>query len=448
VPAADLRFGAWPSVASPLTDDEIDVLFSPYADARLIALAVSGGADSLALMVAADRWRRPGSGRADLLVLTVDHRLRPGSRGEAEAVVRAATTRGFPAHILTWEGEAPTTAIEAAARAARYRLLTAACRASGASHLLVAHHQRDVAETLLLRLTHGSGVFGLAAMRPAIDLGGVILARPFLDVPRDRLAATVAAAGLTAAADPMNDDARYERVRLRRLLPSLADAGMDTATLATTAAHFREAADAIDAAATQFFAEHVEADELAVAWLKPAAFADLPVAVRERAIARLILAVGGDDYAPRREKVAALAAVIASLSTGRFKRTLGGAVAERRGGRVCFYRETGRQGLPVAPMPAVFSGIWDRRFAIQMTAGAGAGLTLGALGEAGRRQIGLVGGLHPPDAVAALPTLWRGQELVAAAGFSLEPAQLLAARSLVGERLRRPPLFPDFTLAG
>jgi tRNA(Ile)-lysidine synthase len=449
VRAAEVQPATASPVLSPLTDDEIDVLFRPYADARLIALAVSGGADSLALMVAADRWQRRDRGRPNLVVLTVDHRLRPESRAEAEAVLRAAQARGIAARILTWEGERPTAAVEAAARAARYRLLIAECRARGAGHLLVAHQQRDVAETFLLRLMRGSGVFGLAAMRPAIDLGDVILARPFLDVPPERLAATVAAAGLTPVTDPMNDDDRYERVRVRRLLPSLAAAGMDIATLAATAAHFRDAADAIDAAATAFLTEHVEADTLAVAWLVPAALAELPVAVRERVVLRLVLAVGGDDYAPRREQLAALTEVVSVLPKGRFKCTLAGAVIEKRGGRICFYREIGRRGLPVLPvaarpMSAAFSRIWDRRFEVRVAANGREGLTVAALGEAGRRQLVLLAGLHPAGAIGALPALWQGRELLGIARVSPEASSLMQARSLLGERLSRPPLFPDF----
>ncbi len=156
----------------PLGDAELDGLFATFADARLIALAVSGGADSLALMVSAARWQARRGGRPAIVVLTVDHRLRRGSSREAAAVVAAARAHGLAARILVRKGKAPSANIEAEARAARYRLLIEAARALDASHLLTAHHRDDLAETLVLRLTRGAGVFGLAAMRPAVAAGG------------------------------------------------------------------------------------------------------------------------------------------------------------------------------------------------------------------------------------------------------------------------------------
>jgi tRNA(Ile)-lysidine synthase len=116
--------------SGPLGDAELDIVFAPFAGARLIALAVSGGADSLALMVAADRWRRSREGRPDLLVLTVDHRLRRGSAGEARMVAAAAKALGLRHRTLVRRGPAPVKDVEAHARRARYRLMIAAAAAA------------------------------------------------------------------------------------------------------------------------------------------------------------------------------------------------------------------------------------------------------------------------------------------------------------------------------
>src|SRR5664279_2181702 len=111
VPAAE---APRPGVAAdgPLADDEIDRIFAPLADAPLIALAVSGGADSLALLVAVDRWRRRGGKKPSVVVLTVDHRLRKGSHNEALAVQRIARARGIKAGVLTRQGTRPSSDIE------------------------------------------------------------------------------------------------------------------------------------------------------------------------------------------------------------------------------------------------------------------------------------------------------------------------------------------------
>jgi tRNA(Ile)-lysidine synthase len=328
-----------------------------------------------------------------------------------------ARARGLEARALTWRGERPTGDVEAKARAARYRLLIDACRAIGATHLAVAHQQDDVAETFLMRLKRGSGVFGLAAMRPVLDAGGVTIVRPFLTVPRSRLAATTNAAGLTPVADPMNDDPKYERVRVRRLL---AAGDIDVAAIAGTAMRMAEAADVIDAAATGLLGD---VDEAGVAWLSVGAFAAAPSEVRMRVLVRLLLAFGGDDYPPRREKIAALAD---GMLAGRpFKRTLAGVVVESRGERIAFSREAGRSGLPTVPIRPGSTVTWDRRYVVSVTKAAPAGLAI-APGKGAR------------------PVLMRRGKAIGDGRFP----EWATIRSVLAERLRRPPLFPDHGAGG
>ncbi|MEO8669477.1 MAG: tRNA lysidine(34) synthetase TilS [Bauldia sp.] len=433
----------------PVRDDELSALFAPAAGAVRIALAVSGGADSLALLCLYDRWRRRAKG-PDAVVLTVDHRLRRESRREAADVADAADMRGLPVRILVWKGEHPRTGLEAAARTARYRLLLGACAEAGASHLLLAHHRDDQAETLLLRLARGSGIFGLAAMRPMVKAGAVTILRPFLDVPRARLAATVAIAGLAPVADPMNADPRFARARIRRIMPLLAADGIDPAGLAESARRFAAAADAIDAAASDLIGAAVEVDDLAVAKLDADLFRLAPGEVRLRLLARLLMAVGGDDYAPHQVKLAAMAAAIAGFPRrGRFKRTLAGTVVDWRQGRFHFYREIGRSGLARIKVMPGFDGIWDHRFAVQLDGKGGAGLTLGALGEAGRLEIGARAGEAAAGALAALPVLRRGETLISVPlpGFPAGKLALQATfRQVVGSRLAEPPRFPDLAV--
>jgi len=435
-----------PLVEAPLANDELEALFAPFAQASKIALAVSGGGDSLALMDAFDRWRRR-RGRPGVIVLTVDHRLRRGSAAEAATVAKIAAKRGMTARVLTWKGAKPKSDIEGSARSARYRLLVDACRDEGASHLILAHHQDDVAETFFLRLRRGAGVFGLAAMRPVHRVGDVTIARPFLGVSRARLTATAVAAKLKPVDDPMNSDSRFDRARIRRLMPTLAEEGLDSALIAAAALRLAGAADAIDAAATALLADAVTVDALAVAWLDVSRLADAPIEVRLRMLTRLLLALGGEDYPPRHERLVALAdAICARDENNRFKRTLAGAVVESRDGRLAFYREFGRVGLPTAKVKAGVAIVWDHRFAVAVGKGAPLGLTLGALGEAGRREIGARAGVHPAGALAALPAFRRKGKVVAVP--LLQPGEGFPAtvRQILGDRLQHPPLFPDLAL--
>jgi tRNA(Ile)-lysidine synthase len=431
----------------PVGDDELDALFAPAAGARRIALAVSGGADSLALLHLYDRWRRQ-SRAPDAIVLTVDHRLRAGSAEEAAGVLAAATARGLPARILVREGDLPAAGVEAAARAARYRLLLSACRGAGVAELMLAHHRDDQAETVLMRLARGSGVFGLAGMRAAVRAGEMTIHRPFLDVPRARLAATVALAGLHPVADPMNADPRFARARLRRIMPLLEADGIDSAGLAASARRLAGVADAIDAIATDLIAAAARPDEFGFLRLDPAPLRPAPGEIARRVLARLLIAVGGEEHAPRFEHLAALVdAMLAHQGAAAFKRTLAGAIVEWRQGRFHIYREFGRDGLPAIAVGAGFEGIWDHRFRVRVGGEGVEGLTLAALGEEGRLLAGAHAGEAAAGALATLPALWRGTALIAAPllGFRTEARQFEAEiRSILPERLAEPSRFPDF----
>src|SRR4030081_1987803 len=207
-------------------------LFADWKAAPAIVLAVSGGPDSLALMWLAARWRRALARGPRLIAVTVDHGLRSEAAREARDVKRLARTLDLPHCTVRWTGAKPKTALPAAARAARYRLLAKAARASGATHIVTAHTRDDQAETLLMRILRGSGIAGLAAMARETEREGVWLARPLLDVPKSRLVATLGKAKIAFADDPTNRDMNFTRPRLRALMPALVEEGGDSRNLA------------------------------------------------------------------------------------------------------------------------------------------------------------------------------------------------------------------------
>ncbi|MCP4384684.1 MAG: tRNA lysidine(34) synthetase TilS [Hyphomicrobiales bacterium] len=434
-------------VSLPLSDGECEQLFAPLCKAEIIALAVSGGADSLALLELIDRWRRrPGRPRA--IVLTVDHRLRPGSGEEARKVAKIAGSRGLSAKVLTVTGAVPTANVEAGARDARYGLLTTAARACGATHLLTAHHQDDQAETVLIRIQRGAGVFGLAAMRPAVECGDLTIFRPFLVLPRARLAATTAAAGFEPVDDPMNRDPRFLRARIRRLMPTLAAAGIGATELAATAERCAAAAAAIDTATDAVIQAAVVVDDLAIARIARADFCAAPKEVRLRLLSRLLMAAGGAHYPPRYRRLAALHEALTGASEGLRKRTLAGVTIDCRPAEILVYREAGRSGLAHHPIRPGVPLSWDRRFRVALDADAPSDLTVGPIGETGRTQIDLRPRGVPIAALMVQPGIWRRKQLLAAPSLG---AAALACRSLsvtasqtVGSRLAVAPLFPNY----
>jgi tRNA(Ile)-lysidine synthase len=232
---------------------EATALFAELQNFPALVLAVSGGPDSTALMMLAARWRSSLKIKPRLLAVTVDHRLRKESKREAAAVSRIARGLGVPHRTLRWTGRKPATGLQEAARVARYRMLGEAARRAGASHILTAHTLDDQAETVLIRMSRGSGLTGLGAMTrlaplPATGLDEITLVRPLLDIPKTRLVETLRAAKLAYADDPSNLDPRFARVRMRGLMGALASEGLDAARLARLARRFKRADVAIEAA--------------------------------------------------------------------------------------------------------------------------------------------------------------------------------------------------------
>ena len=211
----------------------------PLRDDEDFGVAVSGGPDSLALLLLAHR-----AFGSRVCALTVDHGLRAAAAVEAQIVADHAAALGVRHVTLRWEGPRPAANLQAAARAARYRLMGAWCAANGVRWLATAHHRDDQAETLLLRLARGSGSGGLAGIRARRPLAACVeLLRPLRAKTRADLASLVAAAGWIAADDPSNRAMRFDRTRARALLA--ATPWLDPARLAASAAHLAEAEAAL-----------------------------------------------------------------------------------------------------------------------------------------------------------------------------------------------------------
>jgi tRNA(Ile)-lysidine synthase len=260
-------------------------------------LAVSGGPDSLALLLLAAA-AFPGQVSA----ATVDHRLRPESAGEAAFVHEVCAGLGVPHATLTGD-DAIKGNVQSGARTLRYRLLAGWAAAGGLSWLLTAHHRDDQAETLLMRLQRGAGLAGLAGIRACTELDGLKVARPLLGWPRAALAALVEAAGLEAVRDPSNADERYDRARLRR---RLGETGwIDPAPLARSAEALAEADIALEWSVERLIAERAEAVQGGLAFDPDG----VPAELRRRALLRLLALLAPADP-PRGDAVQRLLAAL------------------------------------------------------------------------------------------------------------------------------------------
>jgi tRNA(Ile)-lysidine synthase len=273
------------------------------------AIAVSGGGDSIALMYLFADWAKRKNVSAPIVVI-VDHGLRDESAKEAALVAQWAEGAGFEAHVLRWQGKKPSGNIEDKARLARYRLLGAWCATRGTTNLFVAHTQEDQAETFLLRLGRGSGVDGLSGMRaraplPVSGITGVYLLRPLLDIGRAELRAYLREIGSNWLDDPMNEDSRFARVRIRKALPQLHAVGVPVQRIIEAADHLARAREALEAITGEFLGRHARLEE-DFALVDAAALGKVHREIGLRALSAVLMRVGGAAYRPRFERLESL----------------------------------------------------------------------------------------------------------------------------------------------
>ncbi|MCE2575404.1 tRNA lysidine(34) synthetase TilS [Komagataeibacter sp. FNDCR2] len=364
------RLGPWPGRGMP------------------VAIAVSGGADSMALACLARRWRD------NVVGLVVDHGLRAESRHEAEETITRLSALGIPGRLLVLDGLERGPRMAERARRMRYQALFAACREIGALDLLVAHHAGDQAETVMMRRRAASGEDGLAAMALVTPVADVRVIRPLLAFDKASLYATVRAAGVTWVEDPSNADLRTERARARQALAR--DTGLDA----------RLRAGAMQAGATRMAQDRDDARWLAAhARYHAGGWVVLPAALAPvRVLAALIRVIGGRDYSPRREGVAALA------RHPRAATLAGVRIMPWRDGQWLLARE---ETAIAPPMPARAGAEWDRRFVLHARRlrpqwRIGAAGPVAAWWPAGRGR-----SPWPACVLRTLPALWYGNDVMA-----------------------------------
>ncbi len=335
-----------PDDDSAISASDARRLFADWKGAPALVLAVSGGPDSMAMMWLAARWRRVLARGPHLIAVTVDHGLRVEAAREARAVKRLAHSLDLTHRTVRWTAAKPKTGLPAAARMARYRLLAQAAQAGGATHILTAHTRDDQAETLLMRLLRGSGIAGLAAMARQSEREGVVLARPFLDVAKSRLVATLEKAGIASASDPTNHDTAFTRPRLRAILPVLAAEGGDARGLARLASRLGRANAAVEImvdGAERYLAlrdQGTRPADRAASSFDGGAFAALPEEIRLRLLLRAIDRCAYEGQ-PELGKAEALLAALDRAAASRkrqrdvrLKQTLAGALVSLVDGRI------------------------------------------------------------------------------------------------------------------
>jgi tRNA(Ile)-lysidine synthase len=312
-----------------LTGDDVALdpasLFSGLALCPGILLAVSGGPDSMALIRLAAAWRDAFVAPPRLAAATVDHGLRPEAADEAKKVSEWSSALGVPHKILTWMGEKPTTGLQERARAARYRLLFAHMREINATVLATAHHADDQWETVMMRLSRGSGIAGLAGMSRDQELLGGRLVRPLLNLSKAALVRYCHRCGQDYCSDPSNGDPKFARSQWRELAGPLHRLGLTRERAAKLAERAQKCDHALDLLAAQFMADTQNPFESNAYDFAGAQY--MPQAIVEYFLQKALTKAAGAPPA-RLEGVERLAGkLIAALQAGTgLRTTLGGCI--------------------------------------------------------------------------------------------------------------------------
>ncbi len=269
---------------------------------KVIAAGVSGGADSLALIFRLDEYARKVG--VKIVALTVDHQLREESSREAEYVASLMKQAGIEHHILVWNGNKPKTGIEEAARQARYDLIGRYCQEHGINTLAMGHHQQDQAETFLLRLQRGSGVFGLSGILPVSYRDGLTIIRPQLEDSPQSLRAYLMQKGIEWVEDPSNQNEDFLRVKIRKFLPVLEkELSLSVARLAETASVLSRTRGYVEDQTENFIHHHVRFWDDAGISISEKIWEGQHEEIRFQVMSRLIKQIGRKIYTPEAEEV-------------------------------------------------------------------------------------------------------------------------------------------------
>ena len=405
------------SAAPALTVDAFARLMAalPQPMPGRLALAVSGGPDSLALAYLVRRWAAAQAQPPSLTAFIVDHALRPGSAGEAQAAQAQLAKLGIAAEVLRWEHAPVISRLQATARAERYRLLAAACRQRSIGHLLLAHQAEDQAETILLRLAKGSGVDGLAGMARQSEYDGIVLWRPLLMVPKECLLATCTVAGLSYATDPGNTASRFARGRLRQVMPLLAAEGLTLDRLLDLGVRAADAKQALNHYTLALARETTTMDSAGAVHIQLVPLRAAPRAISQRLIGAALRAIHPSDYSAEHRALAALTEALTAAAPMP-ARTLHGCLITRQQHHAVITRETAAI-TKIVPLPAGAMLVWDNRWELSRAADAGPLLQVRPVGHPPHDLLDrLAPGLRkqvPQGRIrAALPGVWDSDQLV------------------------------------
>ena len=403
-----------------MTKKLIKIFNAQIIDSK-IAIAVSGGVDSMVLMNLAKESDFLND--KNVFILVVDHGLRAESKQEAKFVKNEAKKLGFPTRILKWKGSKPNKRIQEEARNKRYSLLINFCRENNINNLYLAHHLDDQIETFLFRMFRGSGLQGLTSFSSSYERNGLTLIRPLIDTPKSELISYARRKKINWVEDPSNENQKYDRVKLRKVLPLIYKEGFDKKVFLKSVKKLRLANQALDQITKEFVLQYVIINKNISVFIKKELFLTAPEDVQLRVLQNTIRIFSGERYySPNYLKILNLMNW-ARNDNDISAKTLGGTIFRKRKGGLILYKEVKKLNdiKPIKLSKSKYKA-WDNRFLIKINKSVKGEISY--LGNEGvkilksKKILGKKGfnGI-PLTALYSTPAMWDGKRLISAPFF-------------------------------
>jgi tRNA(Ile)-lysidine synthase len=413
---------------------------APFEPNPVIAVAVSGGVDSLCLALLLQQWIHKQQGH--LIALTVDHGLRLESTKEALQVGKWLKQHHIEHHILPWKGPKPTTRIQENARKERYRLLEEWCKNHNILHLCLGHQANDQVETFLFRLCRGSGIDGLAGMAAIVEKPNVRILRPLLKVKRERLQYTLLELKQEWIEDPSNLNDQYTRTRLRHIQKTLEPEGLTLESLSKTIQKLSLSRVELETQTTAHLANSFQIFPSGYGILDLPQLLEAQDDIIMRVLSASLTCISGKAYPPRRIYLERLKNSIVSGIKIKGRTCWGCSIIPWRG-KLLIVRELSAISDQVLIENSKDIIRWDNRFSFVFKRNISNTVMLQNLGIQGWVQIvgkkpDLQKKLIPPRVRPTLPALWQGDEVIAVPHLDYYGASEILSSEDIGQPIFSP----------
>ncbi len=395
--------------------------FDQYVTSQKIAIAVSGGIDSMVLMKISSLSKKIKP--KNIHILTINHDLRKGSKEETLFVRKEADKLGLKVSILTWKGKKPKTGIQEKARKKRHNLLFNYCKKNNISDLFFAHHLDDQIENFIFRMFRGSGIVGLTSFSNSSKIDKINLIRPLIETPKSDLLLFAKKQKIEWIEDPSNSNLDFDRVKIRNVLKNFYDSGFDKKLFLKSISKLKSINEDIELLTEDYITKYIEVYENIYVSIKREFFTDSPKEIQMRVIKNCISFFAPEKlYSPKDIKIISILNWIKGNPKVDSK-TLGGTLFKKNNNTIILYKEVNKLShiKPVNISKSEFKS-WDNRFLVKSNVKIDGKISyLGPEGvkilKSKKIDVNKAKKNAPIAAIYSSPAIWQKKRLISAPIF-------------------------------